>query len=311
MSGASAFGSGSTHPSPTSGGLGCCVSVRLGQRWEQTAAGPRAGACRLRRLGGWGDGGDVGRSPKRDTQGTGPLGGCGQSPPFSPRDGGGIWRSREGLQNGLRRGRAMLNILSEKGAFSPIRQRAWRRTCISIPCRLRSPVLPARLPTLPERQTAPQRAFPRRPAKIRRATQQRLCPTGANSVAPAPPQRPLPGRARQRRPTRAVPARHPSSTSAASARPALPSTPTSPPPNHRRRQAPARGPAAVCAFHRPIRNAKKHPCPLLVGHGRVDPEPTALAAGTAGLPATGCRHCRPAPRRDRPPLGKGPPPDRG
>ena len=26
-------------------------------------------------------------SPKRDTQGTGPLGGCGKSPPFPPRDG--------------------------------------------------------------------------------------------------------------------------------------------------------------------------------------------------------------------------------
>ena len=53
----------------------------------------------------------------------------------------------------------------------------------------------------------------------------------------------------------------------------------------RRRQAPARGPAAVCALHRPTRNAKKHPCPLLVGHGCVDPEPTALAAGTAGSAA--------------------------
>ena len=158
---------------------------------------------------------DEGRSPKRDTQGTGPLGGCGQSPPFSPRDGGGIWQSRAGPKDGLRYGWAIRNVLSGKGAFSPIRRRAQRRTCISIPCRLRSPapVLPARLPALPERQTAPQHAFPRKPAKIRRATQQRLCPTGANSVVPAPPQRPLPGRARQRRPTRAVPARHPSSTS--------------------------------------------------------------------------------------------------
>ena len=38
----------------------------------------------------WGDG-ETGRrgrwpgSPKRDSQGTGPLGGCGQSPPVSPR----------------------------------------------------------------------------------------------------------------------------------------------------------------------------------------------------------------------------------
>ena len=232
------------------------------------------------------------------------MGGCGQSPPFSPRDGGGIWRSREGTKDGLRYGWAIRNVLSGKGAFSPIRRRAQRRTCISIPCRLRSPapVLPARLPALPERQTAPQHAFPRKPAKIRRATQQRLCPTGANSVAPAPPQRPLPGRARQRRPTRAVPARHPSSTSAANARPALPSTPTSPPPNHRRRQAPARGPAAVCTLHRPIRNEKKHPCPLLVGHGCVDPEPTALAAGPAGLVGHGCVASEPTALAAGPPM---------
>ena len=39
-------------------------------------------------------------------------------------------------------------------------------------------------------------------------------------------------------------------------------------------------------IRRAIRNAKKRPCPLLVGHGRVDPEPTALAAGTAGPAGT-------------------------
>ena len=144
------------------------------------------------------------------------------------------------------------------------------------------PVLPARLPALPERQTAPQHAFPRKPAKIRRATQQRLCPTGANSVAPAPSSVPCPIGARQRRPTRAVPTRHHSSTSAASARPALLS-PHLPVPQRRRRRAPARGPAAVCALHRPARNAKKRPCPLLVGHGRVK----------SGPKATGRRHCRP------------------
>ena len=38
--------------------------------------------------------------------------------------------------------------------------------------------------------------------------------------------------------------------------------------------------------HRPTRNAKKHPCPLLVGHGCVASEPTALAAGTAGPPSS-------------------------
>ena len=50
----------------------------------------------------------------------------------------------------------------------------------------------------------------------------------------------------------------------------------------RRRQASARGPAAVC-FHRcPNRTETQHPSPLLVGLGCVDPEPKALAAGTAG-----------------------------
>ena len=37
-----------TRPSPTSRGLGRCVSFRMGRGREQTAAGPRAGACRLR-----------------------------------------------------------------------------------------------------------------------------------------------------------------------------------------------------------------------------------------------------------------------
>ncbi len=38
-----------TRARPTSRGRARCVSVRMGRRWEQTAAGPRAGACRLRR----------------------------------------------------------------------------------------------------------------------------------------------------------------------------------------------------------------------------------------------------------------------
>ena len=40
-----------TRARPTSRGRARCVSVRMGRRWEQTAAGPRAGACRLRRVG--------------------------------------------------------------------------------------------------------------------------------------------------------------------------------------------------------------------------------------------------------------------
>ena len=49
-----------------------------------------------------------------------------------------------------------------------------------------------------------------------------------------------------------------------------------------RRQAPARGPAAVCAHHRSIRNETQRARPLLVGRARVSMGPTALEAGTAG-----------------------------
>ena len=51
----------------------------------------------------------------------------------------------------------------------------------------------------------------------------------------------------------------------------------------RRRQAPARGLVAVCAHSRPKRNESQPVCPLLVGQTGVNFEPTALAAGTAGL----------------------------
>ena len=61
------------------------------------------------------------------------------------------------------------------------------------------------------------------------------------------------------------------------------------PPKRRRRQAPARGLAAVCALSRPARNVKKRPCPLLVGHGRVDLEPKALADRTAVIRGSSLR----------------------
>ncbi len=61
----------------------------------------------------------------------------------------------------------------------------------------------------------------------------------------------------------------------------------------RRRTAPARGLSAVYALCRRKRNETKRPCPLLVGHGRVNTEPTALAGDTVALPASTCRRpCR-------------------
>ena len=104
-----------------------------------------------------------------------------------------------------------------------------------------------------------------------------------------PPQRPLPRwgkaaspHARSSSPSSFLHLRRKCKTSAS-----IP--PTSPSPkNRRRRQAPARGPAAVCSLSRPTRNAKKRPCPLLVGHGCVDPSqrrwPPALPALLVGLP---------------------------
>ena len=55
------------------------------------------------------------------------------------------------------------------------------------------------------------------------------------------------------------------------------------PQNRRRRQAPARGPAAVYALCRRNRNETKQVRPLLVGRSCVTNAPKALSAGTAGL----------------------------
>ena len=117
-----------------------------------------------------------------------------------------------------------------------------------------SPSSPARLPAVPDGQNAMTFCPLPRQTKTRRATLKRFCPAGANSVAPAHRQRPLPLRGK-----------------AASLNARL-----------RRRQAPAREPAAVCSDCRPIRNEAQRARPLLVGRTRVAMGPKALAAGTAG-----------------------------
>ena len=98
---ASAFGSRSTRPCPTSRGHGRFFTFLAGRERAQTAASPRAGACRLRRFGGRETGKGEAGFPKRDSQGMDPLGGCGQSPPVSPRDGRGKTRPREKRGDGL------------------------------------------------------------------------------------------------------------------------------------------------------------------------------------------------------------------
>ena len=116
---------------------------------------------------------------------------------------------------------------------------------------------PARLPAVPDGQSALTFCSLPRQTKTRRATLKRFCPAGANSVAPAHLQRPLPLRGK---------------AASLNAR-------------FRRRQAPAREPAAVCSDCRPIRNEAQRARPLLVGRARVSMGPKALAAGTAGWAA--------------------------
>ena len=53
-------------------------------------------------------------------------------------------------------------------------------------------------------------------------------------------------------------------------------------PQRRRRQAPARGPAAVYSLHRPNRTETQSARPLLMGRACVNTEPKALASDTIG-----------------------------
>ena len=112
---------------------------------------------------------------------------------------------------------------------------------------------------------------------IRRAALQRLCPQGKQR-RPRIPAAPLAQRARQRRPT------------------------------PRRRQAPARGPAAVCFLPRPIRTETQRPSPLLVGLGRVNTEPRLWLA--APPPSQACRRQHPPPPHPKRNAAH-PPPARG
>ena len=195
MSPASAVGSDPTRPCPTSRGHGRFFFVSGGAVRAQTAAGPRAGACRLRRF--WGT-----FPQKGIPKGLVPWAGTGRARRSPRGTAGGYWRSREGLQDGLRRRRMKRNVLSGKGAFSSV-IRVFPSLADCVP-----PVPPARLPALPERQTARNALSPVNPPKSGAPTLKRLCPTGANSVERAPPQRPLPQRGKAASP-RALPYRMP------------------------------------------------------------------------------------------------------
>ena len=170
-------------------------------------------------------------------------------------------------------GKGRRTVFATRGRWGPPRsprmddaERLTRMKARSIPCKRTTTPLspPSRRACLALLKGRPPRnvLFPVNPPKSGAPHSSAFAPTGQTASLPHPRSAPCPTGARQRRPTR------------------------------RRRQAPARGPAAVCALSRPTRNAKKRPCPLLVGHGCVASEPTALAPGTAGhcrvLPAPAC-----------------------
>ena len=140
---AGAVGSDSTHARPTSRG-------RL----------PAA-------VGGRGLRGNGRHFPKRDSQGFGPLSGCGQSPPVSPRDGHGKTVGVEGAKRCA--GCSQRNARASMQFLFPV----FGRAC--------QPFLMGKAPQLP--------ALPRDTPKTGALTLKRFCPAGANSVASAHRQR--------------------------------------------------------------------------------------------------------------------------
>ena len=172
MSPASAVGSDPTRPCPTSRGHGRFFFVSGGAVRAQTAAGPRAGACRLRHF--WGT-----FPQKGIPKGLVPWAGAGRAR-RSPRGMAGEKRCRG-------RGGAMdfaPFMSAGKGGYAVPSTEKGRKG-------FAFPGAPAKPP---DGQCAwGNRFFPRH-THIRRAALQRLCPHGANSVEYAHSQRPLPAK---------------------------------------------------------------------------------------------------------------------
>ena len=305
---ACAFGSVFTRLSPTSRGLGRCVSFRIGRGREQTTAGPRAGACRLR--------GDGRRCLALWARGAAGM------------------RGRRCLPCGQRRCRVARRIMACRGRERGLERFAHQGT---FPARRgtgeRAAPRRGRRYTPSRRQNAPasRQNLPHHPTAANAALYKaRLMPVAENLPGARPRPafraclRPIhtclqPIRAFYGFPTpvyghsapfTALPrpqksASHPSryrlisQTFPQGERRALPApaqganplripfwkttsiSPVSPPPKRRRRTAPARGPSAVYSHLHPIRNETQNARPLLVGRAFVDLEPTALAVGTA------------------------------
>ena len=283
-----------TRARPTSRGRARCVSVRMGRRCGQTAAGPRAGACRLRRVG---------------RRCLAPVGKgrcrCAYSTLFALR--------AKALQSGApdfgvsREKSRVSERFAHQGTFparrgtgertSPRKGRSFSRTP-STPRSHNEPLLArngdTRHLTVKTRPSS-HKTFHIYPSMANAARYKpRLIAPAFRGEHPACLQPHLPAL-----PVTASSPNHPAGRTAGSARtrprdqslgdPFLGTAyivPVSRPPKRRRRTAPARGPSAVYALCRRARNETKRPSPLLMGLGRVNTEPKALAAGTAGTAGT-------------------------
>ena len=165
-------------------------------------------------------------SPKRDTQGTGPLGGCGQSPPVSPRDGCEN-EAVAGRAGSFRRARSAPVPRAPGASASPRRMRANTQSGFSPSSRRAcQPFLKGKSP--------PKQHFSANQPKPGAPHSSAFAPPGQTASPPHPAAPLAPLGQGSVAPRAAVPAHHHSSTSAASARPALPSPPTSPSPKNRR-----------------------------------------------------------------------------
>ena len=206
-----------TRVRPTSRGRARCASFRMGRQSEQTAAGSRAGACRLRR--------------------------CALGDAALPRRGKGRCKCAGSTLFALR-AKALQSGAPDFGVVAGENRELWRFAHQE------------RLAGAPgERKHAVLRSM--RPPSSRNHPAGRTAGSARTRSRDQSLENPFLG---ERQPF-----------------------PRSPRPQRRRRQAPARGLAAVYSHHRSKRNETKRPSPLLVGLGRVYFEPTALAGGTAAL----------------------------
>ena len=269
-----------TRARPTSRGRARCVSVRMGRRWEQTAAGPRAGACRLRRVGRRCLA-PVGKGRCRCACST--LFGLRAKALQSGAPDFGVSREKAGFRNashirGLSRraGGRGIGLLPARGGVFPARRNPYALTMSLSPQETEiRPISQSEHPLFPARPSTFIHPWQTRPFSSRVSSPPHFAANIRRTPKPSVP-RLLPPF-----PSPPHPPNHPAGRTAGSARtrprdqslgdPFLGSSvrfPPSPvPPKRRRRTAPARGPSAVYALCRRTETKRSTQAPYSWGLG--------------------------------------------